>query len=63
MLSQYIVEGLPAIGPKAAHNLLKHFRTVSGVFSASEEELCEVPGIGKKTASRIREILNSIYDR
>ncbi len=63
MLSRYIVEGLPSIGPKAAHNLLKHFETVSRVFSVSEEELCEVPGIGKKTASRIHEILNFHYDR
>ena len=63
ILSQYVVEGLPSIGPKAAHQLLKHFKTVSGVFSASQEELCEVSGIGKKTASRIHEILNFHYDR
>ena len=62
MLSQYIVEGLPSIGPKAAQNLLRHFKTVSRIFSASQEELCQVPGIGKKTAFRIHEILNFIYD-
>ena len=27
MLSRFIVEGLPSIGPKVAHNLLKHFKT------------------------------------
>ena len=63
ILSQYIVEGLPSIGPKAAQNLLRHFKTVSRVFSATEKNLCEVPGIGKKTASRIHEILNSPYNR
>ena len=63
ILSQYIVEGLPSIGPKAAQNLLKYFKTVSRVFSATEKDLYEVPGIGKKTASRIHEILNSPYNR
>lgn len=63
ILSQYIVEGLPSIGPKAAQNLLRHFKTVSRVFSATEKDLCEVPGIGKKTASRIYEILNFPYNR
>ena len=58
ILSQYIVEGLPSIGPTAAKNLLRHFKTVSRVFSATEWELCEVPGIGKKTACRIHDILN-----
>ena len=62
ILSQYIVEGLPSIGPKAAQNLLKHFKTVAMVFRATEKELCEVSGIGKKTASRIHEILNYHYD-
>ena len=63
VLLRYIVEGLPSIGPKAAHNLLKHFKTVSAVFTASEKELCEVPGIGQKTASRIHELLNFPYER
>ncbi len=62
MLSQYIVEGLPSIGPKVAQNLLRHFKTVSGVFSASQEELCQVSGMGRKTASRIHDILNFYYD-
>ena len=63
ILSRFIVEGLPSIGPKAAHTLLRHFKTVSRVFSATEKALCLVPGIGKKTASRIYEILNAPYDR
>jgi Fanconi anemia group M protein len=61
--SRFIVEGLPSIGPKAAANLLRHFNTVARIFSATEKELCEVPGIGIKTASRIREILNYPYNR
>ena len=63
MTLRFIVEGLPSIGPKAAHNLLKHFNTVSRIFSASENELSEVSGIGKKTASCIHKALNSPYIR
>ncbi|MBW1960719.1 MAG: hypothetical protein JRJ04_04610 [Deltaproteobacteria bacterium] len=63
ILLQYIVEGLPSIGPKAAQNLLRHFKTISRLFSASEKELCEAAGIGKKTASRIHEIGNLPYKR
>ena len=62
LLSQFIVEGIPSIGPKTAQNLLKRFKSVAQVFSASEKELCEVPGIGKKTASRIHEILHFPYE-
>lgn len=62
ILSQFIVEGLPSIGPKTAQNLLAKFKSVARVFSATEKELCDVPGIGKKTASRIHEILHIPYD-
>ncbi len=36
-----------------AHALLEHFGSLEGVFSASERELCEVPGVGKSTAALI----------
>ena len=62
ILLRFIVEGLPSIGPKVAHNLWKLFKTVSAVFAASENDLCEVPGIGQKTASRIHELLNFPYE-
>jgi len=41
--------------------LLKHFGTVSKVFNASENELQEVEGIGKKTAKEIRKVMDSKY--
>jgi DNA repair protein RadC len=34
-----------------AHLLLQHFGSLDGVFSASDEELCEVEGIGAYAAS------------
>ena len=57
----FIVESLPNIGPVHAKNLLKHFGTVSKVFNASENELQEVEGIGKKTAKDIRKVIDSKY--
>ena len=37
-----------------AHRLLRRFGSLHAVFEASEDELCEVEGIGKSTASFIR---------
>lgn len=39
---------------KTAHRLLNEFGTISRVMCASEEELCNVEGIGPKTAKYIR---------
>lgn len=33
-----------------AHRLISRFGSLSGVFSASEDELCEVEGMGKASA-------------
>lgn len=57
----FIVESLPNIGPANAKNLLEHFGTVSDIFNASIDELQEVEGIGKKTASNIRKVLDTKY--
>lgn len=58
-LSRYLVEGCPGIGPAAAAALLKHFGSALRVFNASVPELCQVPGIGKKTAERMRAALEN----
>jgi Fanconi anemia group M protein len=57
----FIIESLPNIGPVNAKNLLKHFGSVEKVISASESELQEVEGIGKKTAKNIRKVVESKY--
>lgn len=54
----YILQGLPGVGASRAVDLLTHFGSVGSVFSASEEELCQVQGIGKITAKNIRRILD-----
>ena len=57
----FIIESLPNIGPVNAKNLLQHFGTVEKVINASESELQEVEGIGKKTAKNIRKVVESKY--
>ncbi|MCF8210930.1 MAG: hypothetical protein K9K38_16255 [Rhodoferax sp.] len=55
--AQFLIEGLPSIGPTAAKKLLKHFASASEVLSATPEQLRKVPGIGPKTIQTIREVL------
>ncbi|MEM4258278.1 MAG: DEAD/DEAH box helicase [Candidatus Thermoplasmatota archaeon] len=58
---QYIVEGFPHISTVLAQRLLQQFGTIRAIANATEEELCEVPGIGKNIASEIVKILNTEY--
>lgn len=53
VLSQYVIEGLPGVGAGVAKKLLSHFGSVKAVMNATEADLCEVPGVGKKAAERI----------
>ena len=57
----FIIESLPNIGPVNAKNLLEHFGTVANIINASESQLQEVEGIGKKTAANIRKGVDSKY--
>lgn len=57
----FIIESLPNIGPVHAKRLLEHFGTVTNIINASEDELQEVEGIGKKTAKNIRKVVDSKY--
>ncbi|RMD67729.1 hypothetical protein D6817_00710 [Candidatus Pacearchaeota archaeon] len=52
---QYILEGFPKIGPKTAKELLTRFKSLKGVFNASESELRDA--LGKK-ADRFIELLH-----
>lgn len=63
MLEQqlFIVESLPNIGPVNAKNLLAHFGSVGKIMNATESQLQEVEGIGKKTAENIRKVIDSKY--
>lgn len=52
-ISQYLLEGLPGVGPSLALSLLAHFGNPRAVFSASREALLQVKGVGPKSADAI----------
>lgn len=58
----FITESLPGIGPISAKRLLSHFKSVSNLINATDDELIKVEGIGKKTASNITAVTQSKYE-
>ena len=52
-VAQYLIEGLPGVGPETARRLVQHFGTARRVFSATPQQLRECQGIGPKTAESI----------
>lgn len=58
---QFLVEGLPNVSAVLAQRLLQHFGSIRTLANASEQELCQVNGIGKATAAEILRILNAEY--
>jgi ERCC4-type nuclease len=52
-----ILQSLPGIGSDRAKRLLDHFGNVQACFTASAEDLRQIPGIGLKTATAIRDLL------
>jgi ERCC4-type nuclease len=61
LLAEFIVSGLPRIGPAKARALLTRFGSVRGVFAASPAEIAAIPGFGRKTAEAIRAALDTPY--
>ncbi|HIE05740.1 MAG TPA: hypothetical protein EYP58_02960 [bacterium (Candidatus Stahlbacteria)] len=53
------LETLPGIGPKRSVILLRHFKNFERIKGASEDELINVPGIGKELARSIFEALHT----
>lgn len=58
-LAQFLVEGLPGVGPETARKLIGHFGTPRQVFAASAADLQQVKGIGGKTAASIQTALDA----
>ncbi|MBC5793066.1 MAG: DEAD/DEAH box helicase [Nanohaloarchaea archaeon] len=59
---EFVVAGLPSVNTKLAKRLLEEFGSIQKVFSASEDELKEVEGIGEKKASSIRSLVEKEYE-
>jgi Fanconi anemia group M protein len=58
---EFVVAGLPLVDTVIARRLLKAFGTVERVFLASDKELQNVEGIGKKISERIRKLVSAPY--
>lgn len=53
----FVLQGLPGVGPALASRLLDHFGSIERVVSADASALAEVPGIGPRKATVIRELV------
>jgi Fanconi anemia group M protein len=60
---EYVLSSISGVGPAAAHLLLCEFGSLANIFNAPEEELCKIKGIGKKTAQRIRSVMEAEYKK
>jgi Fanconi anemia group M protein len=58
---QFIVEGLPTVGPMLAKNLLKQFKSIKKIANADEKQLQEIENLGPKKAKGIFKIFNEDY--
>lgn len=56
---ELLITKAPGVGQKRAAALLKHFKTMKAIKSATEEELCKAPGMTAAAAKSLREFLDS----
>lgn len=60
-LQEEIVSSLPNVSNVLSKRLLQHFGSIEKVFTASENDLQKVKGIGKKLSKKIKKILTEKY--
>lgn len=60
---RYILETIPGIGRRLAHELLCQFGSLQAVLTASSDDLMAVPGIGHNRAGKIRALMQRDYRR
>ncbi|MEV7189132.1 excinuclease ABC subunit UvrC [Kitasatospora sp. NPDC093102] len=53
------LDSVPGLGETRRRALLKHFGSLKKLRAATVDELCEVPGIGRRTAQTVAEVLSS----
>jgi ERCC4-type nuclease len=58
---EFLVAGLPGISTVRAKEILKHFGSPLKFFLAEEKEVVKVKKLGKKTAEKIKKILEKGY--
>lgn len=60
---EILIAGLPHVNTQTARKLLKHFENPQKIFTATEEDLRNLDGIGPKKAKRIRAVLTKKYEK
>lgn len=58
---RFVIEGLPLISSVMAKRLLQHFGSIPSLVNASQDELQEVFGVGKRIANEIYSVLHEEY--
>ncbi len=58
---EYFISSLSNIGIVTTRNLLRRFKTIERLVSATKEELMEVEHVGEKTAEHIRAVVSTEY--
>jgi ERCC4-related helicase len=58
---QFIVEGLPLVGPSLAKNLLREFKSIKNIVNSNEKDLQNVENLGKKKAKSLRKIFDAEF--
>jgi Fanconi anemia group M protein len=58
---EYILSGFPGIDTVISRSILTQFGTLEKTFTAGENELMKVKGVGPKTANRLRHMLTLEY--
>ncbi|WP_407639444.1 helix-hairpin-helix domain-containing protein [Kitasatospora azatica] len=53
------MDAVPGLGETRRTALLKHFGSVKKLRAATVEQICEVPGIGRRTAETVVAALSS----
>ncbi len=59
----YILQDFPQIGPVIAKRLLAHFKSIPKIINAPIEELIKVKGMGRISAEKIREVLDTTVSK
>jgi ERCC4-related helicase len=59
---EYLISALSNIGIVTTRNLLRRFKTVERILTASKVELMEVEHVGEKTAEHIKAVLCAEYE-
>jgi excinuclease ABC subunit C len=62
IIENSLLDFIPGIGEKKKKLLLSKFKSIDSIREVPVEELKKLPGIGEKTAQKIKDVLEVRYD-